>query len=169
MIINTLNELNTGGCKTLVIIPTEMLVYIPQPDGNGRIDINYIGFDNPYTMADAATIHFKTGDLTLAINPVFVKGDDMCESLIKGIIPKDRPEYLAKLERYNNKPVLAIVHTNNNYPDGSNVLILVGNVQEGAKYQPTLRTPGDDASSLNSYTFEIKLTCKKPPSFAFFS
>jgi hypothetical protein len=169
MIIPTLNELNTGGCKILVLIPTEMLSSFPPPDGIGRIDINYISFNSAYTMEDAATIHFKTGDLKMAINPVFIKGDDMCETLITGIIPKDKPDYLHKLELLKSKPCVALVHTNNDYQDGTTVIIVVGNVQEGAKYQPTLRTPGDDAASLNSYTFEVKLTRKNPPSFAFFS
>jgi hypothetical protein len=169
MIIPTLNQINIGGCKKLVLIPTEMLSSFPPPDSIGIIDINYISFNNPFTMEDATTILFKTGDLKMSINPLFVKGDDMCETIISGTIPKDNPEYLSQLELLKNKPCVAIVHTNNDYQDGTTVMLIVGTIEEGAKYQPTLRTPGDDAAALNSYSFEVKVTRKNNPSFGFFS
>jgi hypothetical protein len=159
MNINRLNGSNFGGVKTLKIIDVKKVLYLPNPDSEGYISIDDIGYRSGFSFSDFHTYNFKNGDCNYKITNVPESGDDLEECIVSGIFPKDQNSILQHLLSLIGSQFIAIVYSLNDYDDGTPVRLIVGTVNCPAVIVRGQRTSGADIATLNYSDFN--LICRK--------
>lgn len=101
-------------------------------------------------------LYFTTDTAHWVERPVVINGVEMHESIVKWRVPKDDAERIALVNRWKKMRIVAVI------TDLNKERVLMGSIDEPARFVHTLRDRGQAITDSNHINVEIKVTRSTP-------